>query len=96
MNYAKLNAKPVQRDGAYSVRENIKPRTRKEAVGKFSKWADRWAIAIVDGHSLPHNMIVPVEKSDGTRKKVRLLTLQGSRQLQYAKLNFYSFTQLDS
>ena len=95
LNWEKANRKPVQRDGAYSVRDNIRPRTRKEATGKFSKFKDEWVVSIVDGHSIPHDKIVSVVKSDGTQRKVRLLTIQGSKQLQYAKIDFYTFANVE-
>ena len=97
LDHAKLarNSRPVQRDGAYSNRDNETPRTRKEAVGKWNKFDGQWVVSVVSTHSIPESKIIPVEKSDGTRKMVRLLSRQGSTQLQFARVDYYSFVQLD-
>lgn len=94
MNWENANRKPVQRDGAYSQRENIRPRTRKDAVGKFSKFDGQWTVGIVDGHSIPENKIIPVQKADGSSQLVQLMTRQGSKQLQYCRIDFYTFNKI--
>lgn len=94
MNWAAANRKPVQRDGAYSVRDNERPRTRKDAVGKFSKYKDEWVVCVVDGHSIPEDRVIPVTKADGSSKLVKLLKYKGSKRLDHAKIEFYGFENI--
>ena len=96
LNYEKSNrqARGVQYDGAHAPIPGLRAKTKKPAVGRFSKYNEEWVVGVIDTHALPKDGRLKVQKKDGSISMVRLGDYVGSRKLEFCKIKFYSFTKI--